>query len=73
MAADIFFYPQKPPTPSLNDDFEIVASVLPYVDILVTDSYMAEIIQQAKLSQLFKARVFPRRQVPKLLETLEDL
>jgi hypothetical protein len=73
MAVDISSYPEKHLTTSLNNDFEMVASVLPYVDMLATENYMAEIIRQAKLSQRFKARVFSRRQVPDLLETLEKL
>ena len=73
MAADIFFYPDTIPTKSLNTDFDIVASVMPYVDILATDGYIAELIRHAKLSQRFGASVFSMRQRHQLLEVLENL
>jgi hypothetical protein len=73
MAADIFFYPQKIPTPGLNTDFDIMASVMPYVDMLATENYMAELIRQSRLSQQFSARIYSMNQGSKLLEALEDL
>jgi hypothetical protein len=73
MAADIFFYPKTTPTPSLNTDFDIMASVMPYVDMLATDNHMAELIRQSKLSQLFGAQVYPMNQRSQLLETIENL
>jgi len=63
MAADIFFYPEKKPTTSLFMDFEIVASVLPYTDILATDSYVSELIRNAKLSDQFSAKIFSSSQI----------
>jgi hypothetical protein len=73
MAADIFFYPDKTPTPSLNTDFDIVATALPYVDLLATDNHMAELIRQAKLSQQFSAQVYSMNQRHQLLEALRNL
>jgi hypothetical protein len=49
MVADIFNNPKKDRTGSINADFDIVASAMPYVDMLTTDKYMAEMIRQAKL------------------------
>ena len=46
---------------------------MPYVDMLTTDRYMAEIIQQAKLSQQFEARVYSLNRGSELLEALENL
>ena len=51
MAADIIYYPDMVPSASLRMDFEIVASILPYVDILATDNHMAELISKAGLSR----------------------
>ncbi len=53
MAADIYFYPDNEPSPSLNTDFDIVSSALLYVDILAADGYMAELIRKAKLPDWF--------------------
>ena len=73
MAADICFYPDMVATPSLNTDFDIVASVLPYVDILATDNHMAELISQAKLSERFSAKVCSMNRRVELLELVGSL
>ena len=73
MAADIFFYPDTKPTTSLFTDFEIVASVLPYVDILATDKYISELIRLAKLSDRFSAHIFTVRQRKALVAQLRGL
>jgi hypothetical protein len=73
MAVDIRNNPKKDRTGSINADFDIVASVMPYVDILTTDRYMAEMIRQAKLSQQFGARVYSMNCGSELLEALENL
>ena len=71
VAADIFFHPEKKPTASLFMDFEIVASVLPYIDILATDSYICEIIRQAKLLDKFNVHIFSTRQREALATQLQ--
>lgn len=71
MAADIFFHPDNQPTTSLFMDFEIVASVLPYIDILATDSYISELIRNARLSDRFSAHIFTVRQRGALLAELQ--
>ena len=73
MAADIFNYPENQPIPSLNTDFEIVATTLPYVDILVVDNHMAELIRQTQLSNNFVARVYSMNRRTELLEALQKL
>lgn len=73
MAADIFFYPDKKPDNSLFMDFEIVASVLPYVDILATDSYICELIRQSGLLDQFKVQVFSVGRGRELVEQLRRL
>lgn len=71
VAADIFFHPEKTPTASLFMDFEIVASVLPYIDMLATDSYICELIRNAKLSDQFSVHVFSTRQREALVAQLQ--
>ena len=73
MAANICFYPHMKTAPSLNTDFDMVASVLPYVDMLATDNHMAELIRQAKLSSEFGAKVYSMSQGLQFLEALENL
>ncbi len=58
MAADIAKSPGKPPTVSLNVDFDIVASFLPYVDILTTDAYMKELMRQSGVLARYPTEVF---------------
>lgn len=73
MAADIFFHSEITPTASLFMDFEIIASVLPYIDILATDSYICELIRKAKLSDQFSVHVFSTRQRKALVAQLRSL
>ena len=73
MAADIFFCPDKKPTTSLFTDFESVASVLPYVDILATDGYISELIRNARLLDRFNAQIFSVRQRRALVAQLRRL
>ena len=73
MAADIIHYPDMVPAPSLNTDFEMVASILPYVDILATDNHMAELIRKAGLSDTFPAQVFSMNRRNDLLKEIEML
>lgn len=73
MAADIYFYPDMAPSPSINTDFDIIASVLPYTDILATDNHMAELIRQTKILDRFGCKVFSMRKRQKLLEILRNM
>lgn len=72
VAADIFHHPEKKPTSSLFMDFEIIASVLPYINILATDSYVSELIRKARLSVQFGANIFTVRQREALLVELQS-
>ncbi len=58
MATDIAKYPKMVPTASLNVDFDVVASFLPYVDILTTDAHMKELIVQSGVLSDYPAKVF---------------
>jgi len=73
IAADIFFNQAKRPSSSLFMDFEIVASLLPYVDILTTDGYISDLVMKAKLSDRFNAQIFTVKQRKALAEQLGNL
>ncbi len=73
LAADIFFYPENKPTASLLMDFEIVASVLPYIDIIASDSYISELIRNARLSDRFSAQIFAVKQREAFMAELRKL
>ena len=73
MAADIAHYPYLKPEPSLQDDFSIVATVLPYVDVFATDNYIAELIKQTRVGIEYDCRVFTMRQQGDMLEYLAEL
>jgi len=73
MAADIFFNPDVTPCPSLHTDFDMIASALPYVDILATDRYMADLIRKARLLNRFDTKIFSMRERRQLMETIQCL
>jgi hypothetical protein len=73
VAADIFFHQEKKPTTSLFMDFEIISSVLPYIDILATDRYISELVRDAKLTDRFTVHIFTVRERGALIEELKKL
>jgi len=73
MAVDIAHFPQTLPERSLNTDFDIVASILPYVDMLTTDRHMADLIGRCSLSERYDCEVFSMRRRRELLQRLQDL
>ncbi len=73
MAADIFFYPQTSPSASLSTDFFIVASVLPYVDILATDGHISQLIKRAGLGHRYQAKVFSMKGRHALMNEIANL
>ena len=73
MAADIARFPRRKPEPSLQDDFSIVATVLPYADVFATENYIADLIKQTHVGSDYDCRVFTMRQKDDLLEYLSAL
>jgi hypothetical protein len=73
MAADIFFYPDNKPAKSLFTDFDIMASVLPYVNAIATDGYIAQLIHNAGLLNRFSVHIFTIRQRQALVDYLQKL
>ena len=73
LAADIARFPDRVSEPSLQDDFSIVATVLPYADVFATDNYISELIKQTHLGSEYDCRVFTMRQKEEMLEYLSTL
>lgn len=75
MTADIRYYPEKMPDRGMNTDFNIIATVLPYVDLIATDAYVKELIRRSDLVQRFQAQIFSARlrDREELLKVLEAL
>ena len=69
-AADIFFYPDNKPTSSLLADFEILSSVIPYVDILATDGYMLQLFSNGRFAECYGVQAFSVRQRKALVDEL---
>ncbi len=72
-AKDILSYHDDEPEPSQMADFHITALVLPYADMLATESYFAELIKQTHLDQEYNCRVFTMRQKQDFLDELSQL
>ncbi len=72
-AADIVHYPDREPEPSLIDDFQIAATVLPYSDLYATENYIAHLIKQTKLDQEYGCRVFTMKQKQVFLDELQSM
>ena len=72
-AADIVRYPNREPEPSLGNDFEIIATVLPYANAFATENYMAELIRQTRIDEEYDCRVFTMRQKQEFLDYLMSL
>jgi hypothetical protein len=51
----------------------MVATVLPYIDFLATESYVSELIKQTKILDEYRVQVFPMRQRYQLLQALKCL
>lgn len=72
-AADIVRFPSRKPEPSLIDDFQIAATILPYVDIFATENYLAELIKQTGLDREYNCRVYRMKQKEDLLNELQGM
>jgi hypothetical protein len=74
-AGFIAYKPERNPRESDPYDFAALASVLPYVDIVTTDSAMKDMLIQLGLHTRYQAEVFSAREsdVRELLERLRTL
>ena len=72
-AADIVRFPEQVPKPSQLDDYQIIATVLPYANVFATENYMADLIRQTGVGSEYDCLVFTMRQKQELLEYLMSL
>ncbi len=73
MAADIVHERQRIPERSLLEDFDIVATILPYSDVFATEKYIAELIKKTKVGDGYGCRAFTMPQKDELLNLLSTL
>ena len=73
MAADVVYESHREPEPSLQDDFSIVATVLPYSSVFATENYIAELIRKTKIADDYDCQVFTMRRKQELLDLLLTL
>ena len=72
-AADIVRFPEQTPKPSQLDDYQIIATVLPYTNVFATENYMAQLIKQTRIDKEYDCRVFTMREKQEFLEYLMNL
>ena len=72
-AADIVRFPEQTPKPSQLDDYQIIATVLPYTNVFATENYMAQLIKQTLIDKEYDCRVFTMREKQEFLEYLMNL
>ena len=75
MAADVVHGNLRVPEPSLLDDFDMAAMVVPYVDVLATENYLAELLRSTGIARDYGCNVYTMRQQQKdsLLNFLSEL
>ena len=73
MAADIVHESRRTPEPSLLDDFNIVATILPYSHVFATENYIAELTRKTKVGDDHGCRVFTMRQRHEFIDFLSAL
>ena len=73
MAADIVHYATRKPESSLLADFDMAATVIPYVDVFATENYLAELLRQTGVAGEYGCNVYTMRQKDMLLDYLSLL
>ena len=73
MAADIAYESLRLPEPSLLDDFDMAATVVPYADMFATENYLAELLRKTGVARDYGCNVYTMRQKDSLLDFLSGL
>ncbi len=73
MAADVVYDSAREPESSLLADFDIAATVVPYVDVFLTENYLAELLRKTKVDNDYGCRVFTMRRKEDVLLYLSEL
>ena len=67
MAADIAYNRNRKPEVSLLDDFNMAATVVPYVDVFATENYVAELLRTTGVAKDYGCSVYTMRQKDQFL------
>lgn len=70
MAADIVYNAHRSPETSLLSDFDIAATVIPYVDVFATENYLAELLRITRVASDYGCEVYTMRQRDEFLAYL---
>jgi len=54
-------YGSRPFKEGDQTDIDVISTYLPYVDVLATDGFMAQLVKQLKLDQKYRTRIFDAR------------
>ena len=73
MAGDIVYHGSRKPENSLLDDFDIAATVIPYVDVFATENYLAELLRQTGVTKDYGCSVYTMRQKAEFLDYMSQL
>ena len=73
MAADIVHGRLRVPEPSLLDDFDMAAMVVPYANVFATENYLAELMRETGVARDYECDVYTMRQKDSLLDLLSGL
>ena len=73
MAADIVHHGTRNPEGSLLADFDMAATVVPYVDVFATENYLAELLRKTGIAADYGCSVYTMRQKDKFLDLLSEL
>ncbi len=73
MAADIVRNGRRNPENSLSADFDIAATVVPYVDVFATENYLAELLRGTRVANDCECSVFTMRQKDEFLDYVSRL
>ena len=73
MAADSIHHRIRKPEKSLLDDFDMAATVVPYVDVFATENYLAELLRKTGVAKDYGCNVYTMRQKSMLRDHLSQL
>ena len=73
MAADIVYHASRSPESSLLDDFDIAATVVPYVNVFATENYLADLLRVTGVATDYSCTAYTMRQRDKFLDYLPKL
>ena len=73
MATDIVDQGSRKPEGSLLADFDMAATVVPYVDVFATENYLAELLRKTGVAKDYGCSVYTMRKKDMLLDCFSRL